>query len=592
MRRLLAWSITLLLIAAGLLWPLLFDGGGSGGGTVDDPMVIRDYRADFVVADDGELTAVETITGEFPADRHGIFRYWDVVNPNSPRIRQRPVVESVTRDGAPEPYEMLWESGERFRVAKIGSAEVTLSPGDHVFEMRYRIPGVLDPGDTGADRRFATTTGDPNAPSTFFWNVIAPSWNNRIDRAEISVTLPADVTGVQCSVGYGVGRACDLTTTGRTVRIEARDLPPRTPVTVRTGVDADPPPRDELPWSHRWDRILGGSVDGLTWMLGLSALAALGGYVWTRSAVERPPAFPLQYAPPPGIGPVQAEYIRTEKVPRHGLTATLFHLAEQDLVTLVQVNSKQWEVRGTAGKSRWADVDPVGVAVGSALKVIGTGTEFEAKHTARAGEKLSKARTDMAAAVKDWALDDGVMVKRGREGWLQTANILAAVLAVCGFFGWGFATTMAGLPFAMFFVVTIPAWFGGLGTRRTPEGRQLWSQVGGFHRMLCTDSAEARFDFAARKDLYTAYLPFAVAAGVAALWAKKYEMVMGVPAPQPEWYHSSTPSGSSFTGGSDGGGGFESFESALSSSINAYTASQAASSSSSSSSSSGSSFSG
>lgn len=120
-------------------------------------------------------------------------------------------------------------------------------------------------------------------------------------------------------------------------------------------------------------------------MLGLNALAALGGYVWTRSAVERPPAFPLQYAPPPGIGPVQAEYIRTEKVPRHGLTATLFHLAEQDLVTLVQVNSKQWEVRGTAGKSRWADVDPVGVAVGSALKVIGTGTEFEAKHTARAG---------------------------------------------------------------------------------------------------------------------------------------------------------------------------------------------------------------
>lgn len=167
MRRLLPWSITLLLIAAGLLWPLLFD-GGSGGGTVDDPMVIRDYRAEFNVADDGELTAVETITGEFPSGRHGIFRYWDVANPNSPRIRQRPVVESVTRDGAAEPHEMLWENGERFRVAKIGSADATLSPGSHVFEIRYRIPGVLDPGDTGADRRFATTTRDPNAPSTSF----------------------------------------------------------------------------------------------------------------------------------------------------------------------------------------------------------------------------------------------------------------------------------------------------------------------------------------------------------------------------------------------------------------------------------------
>ena len=49
--------------------------------------------------------------------------------------------------------------------------------------------------------------------------------------------------------------------------------------------------------------------------------------------------------------------------------------------------------------------------------------------------------------------------------------------------------------------------------------------------MLVTDSAEARFDFAARKDLYTAYLPFAVAAGAAALWAKKYQAITGLPAP-------------------------------------------------------------
>ena len=42
----------------------------------------------------------------------------------------------------------------------------------------------------------------------FFWNVIAPSWNNRIQHADISVTLPSDVTGAQCSVGYGVGAPC------------------------------------------------------------------------------------------------------------------------------------------------------------------------------------------------------------------------------------------------------------------------------------------------------------------------------------------------------------------------------------------------
>ena len=85
--------------------------------------------------------------------------------------------------------------------------------------------------------------------------------------------------------------------------------------------------------------------------------------------------------------------------------------------------------------------------------------------------------------------------------------------------------------------------------------------------MLVTDSAEARFDFAARKDLYTAYLPYAVAAGAAALWAQKYQAATGTIAPQPDWYHSSTGSNYHSFSDSSGAPSFDSFESALSSSI-------------------------
>ena len=89
--------------------------------------------------------------------------------------------------------------------------------------------------------------------------------------------------------------------------------------------------------------------------------------------------------------------------------------------------------------------------------------------------------------------------------------------------------------------------------------------------MLTTDSAEPRFDFAVRKDLYTAYIPFAVAAGVAPpWWAKKYEAAMGEPAPQPDWYDTTMLGADGFSGGT-GGPDFDSFESALSSSIGAYT---------------------
>ena len=578
MGRLFKWLIPLALITFGLLWPLVFRGGAEAT-DVADPVVFSNYKADFVVGRDGQLDAVETITAEFPGGRHGIFRWWDIANQNNERLRQRPEVTSILLDGEPVSYQMLWEGGERFRVAKIGDPDEYLAPGTHVFEIRYSIAGVLDPGTTGADKTFAAATGEPStSPSVFFWNVITGS-NSRIERADISITLPGDVGRVQCSVGYGVGRECrDVTVSGNKVDLWALNLQPQTPVTVRAGVDVPTPPQVSLPWPYTWDRILGQSVTGVAGIAGLTALFGLGAFLWYRTTVEPSPGFPLQYAPPPGLGPVQAEYIRTESVPKNGLTATLFYLAERGLIDLRQVSDKQWNIRGKAEPGAWADVDPVSVAVGSALKVMKPGTEFQAKHTVKSGQKLNKAKTDLAVAVSKWAYDNGLMVKRKKELWVRTANAISFILMFFGIFRWGFPVTMCALPFAAFFLFSAGSWADGVGSRRTPAGRELWSRVGGFHRMLATDSAETRFDFSARKDLYTAYVPFAVAAGVAALWAKKYETAMGSPAPQPDWYNSSSATGWGFAG-SSGGPSFDSFDSALSSSIGAYTASQSSSSS-------------
>jgi hypothetical protein len=85
MWRVIRWLIPLALITFGLLWPLVFR-GGSEAKDVSDPVVFSNYKGDFVVNSDGRLDAVETITAEFPSGRHGIFRYWDVANQNSPRV--------------------------------------------------------------------------------------------------------------------------------------------------------------------------------------------------------------------------------------------------------------------------------------------------------------------------------------------------------------------------------------------------------------------------------------------------------------------------------------------------------------------------
>src|ERR1700754_377304 len=369
MGRVVRWLIPLALITFGLLWPLVIQ-GGSEASDVQDPVVFSNYKADLVVNRDGRLDAVEKITAEIPSGRHGIFQWWDISNQNNPGLRQKPEVNSILLDGEPVPYQMMWEGGERFRVAKIGDPDRTLTWGTHVFEIRYSIPGVLDPGTPGANKTFAASTGEPStSPSVFMWDVVARSWNNDIEQADISVPLPGGIGRVQCSVGFGVGRECrDVAINGDSVRFSAVNLAPRTPVTVRAGVDVPTPQQATLPWPSAWDRILGQSVTGVVWIAGLTVAFGLGAFLWYRTTVEPSPGFPLQYAPPPGLGPVQTEYIRTETVAKNGLTATLFYLAERRLVDLRQVNEKQWNIRGIAGAGAWADVDPVSVAVGSALK--------------------------------------------------------------------------------------------------------------------------------------------------------------------------------------------------------------------------------
>ena len=82
----------------------------------------------------------------------------------------------------------------------------------------------------------------------------------------------------------------------------------------------------------------------------------------------------------------------------------------------------------------------------------------------------------------------------------------------------------------------LPVLAPGASTIRTPKGREAWSRLGGFRRVLSTPSSEARFDFCGRKELYTAYIPWAVAFGCAREWAEKYRVEAREEPPVPGYY--------------------------------------------------------
>lgn len=185
-------------------------------------------------------------------------------------------------------------------------------------------------------------------------------------------------------------------------------------------------------------------------------------------------------------------------------------------------------------------------AVASGLGIDRPGRTFTADGSIAAGKRLLAAEAGLTSAAHRWAFGEGFLVERTTVLLIRVVSVCALFAAVLAAFR-AFGPTMWVLPFAVLFVLCVPTWGRNYGAQRTATGRVLWSRAGGFHRMLSTDSAEARFDFSARSELYTANLPYATAAGVADRWADKYRVETGRIDPLPGWFESTNDSRTSIS---------------------------------------------
>ena len=556
-------GLAVLLLA--VLFPALTYGFGGGGPDTSDETTITEYDVDYTLASDGDLAVRQTITVDFPfSGKHGIFEFFDRVDPSAPHARR--IVEdlAVTRDGRDEPFETSTEDHGRYTVAKIGSADRTLDGGEHVYVIRYRVPGVIEPGTDGHE-------------SQWYWNVVPGGWAQSIDHAVLTVHLPAAAQAVQCARGVGATGGCSLRGEGtRTLRIEAKDLPPRTPVTVKVGLDiATPPAGHSVPWTPRWDGVLSGSLPVALVILGIAALAGTLGWWLARRTHEDDPAFPLFYAPPDGIGPAQGRYLLTERVGREAFVASILQAGEKGAVKLER-QGEIWTMTDQSGQAPWDHVDPVTRQIGRLLS--GPGTRFTAsKGDVAAGLQLKERMAAVDSDTKAWAKREGLMVPSGLGG-LGGLSVVGAVL-VTGylvFTGGGPGVSALALVPGLYALGAAPLLMPGATTRRTAKGRDLWSRVGGFRRVLSTPSSEDRFDFGARKDLYTAYIPWAVAFGCADAWADKYRTETGQEPPAPGYFAGGYYGGSL---GSSVSSMVDDFDSTLSGAISSYEATQSSSSS-------------
>ena len=226
--------------------------------------------------------------------------------------------------------------------------------------------------------------------------------------------------------------------------------------------------------------------------------------------------------------------VYSETVDRSTYVATLMYAAEKGAVDLTR-DGDTWTIKDKAGPAGWAGLDPVTTDVAHLLG--GPGATFTAsKKDVAAGQRLGTEIKRFDSSVETWARSSGNIVTSGLGGLGGLLVLIGlGLMLACAIWN-PFSMTALGLIPGGFAIGGLSLMATGSGTSRTRAGRDLWSKVGGFRRMLATPSSKERFDFSGRKELYTAYIPWAVALDCADEWAAKYRIEVGEEPPVPHYF--------------------------------------------------------
>lgn len=564
MRRAVVSVFAVLIVIGAMLLPALFGSfDDSESDAAAETAVITNYTADFEVDADGDMSATETLDVDFPLSKHGIFRFFDIADPADSHIRYVPENIRVTRDGSSDGVDLSTERGGRYVVAKIGRADVSLS-GSHRYVITYDVDGVLSDPINGA------------RGSQFYWNLIPGGWRMPITKATLRATTPTPPQDTRCAVGAGSDAGCQASTSGNTLTVTTGSLEPNTPVTVQTALSTAAPGQKSLPWSLPFDPVFGRSVPLAIVFALLAVVAGVVSWLLARSVREPPPAYPLMYGPPEGMGPAQGAYVLTEKISDDMYAATMLELGEKGVAEIADVDGA-WTITGRDGDV--SRLDSVTAQTATTLGIT-PGQSFSAQPgDVEGGKALKAARARFDSSVTSWSQATGLMQVKGIGSIGAFLVIGAALGAGYLFFFSPFHMSLIGLPLAIFAVFALPLAAPEAKTFRTKKGREAWSHIGGFRRVLGTASSEARFDFSGRKELYTQYIPWAVAFGVAEVWAAKYRIEVGEDPPTPSYFGAGHGYAAGYGLASMSNFSAD-FNSSVSSAISAYQATQTTSSSS------------
>jgi uncharacterized membrane protein YgcG len=529
-----AFSILFVFTFAGL-----FIGGfvsshvsGSTSRPLDEGWTITSFQSDITVAPDSTLTISEDIKVDFSGqEKHGIFRTIPLRYRYSDTQDRyfNLAVQAVTDGTQAVPYTVSVDNDNE--VIKIGDPAVLVT-GAQRYVITYTVAGALN---SFADH------------DELFWNVDGALWPVSKVSVMSTVHLPAgSFLRATCYQGTpGSTERCEFNHAGSSVAYTStRPLPIGQEMSVvaalNKGAVSVPPPMLE----PRLRQFPQDAFDINPLTVGLAVLVlilGLGLVAWNWWAHGRDREYLTQYylthdpsqgaaplfahepvavefGPPSNLRPAELGLILDESADQKDVTATIVDLAVRGFLTISEVQGQSdwtftWKGADTSGLMPYEQTILSGLFAGrTEVKLSDLRGTF--------APTLREAEQEIYSdAVSHQLFSTSPQHARTSWGCMGVALILVGVAlsAILGLsLGWGLVGASVAIT-GLVLTATFP-----FMAQRTAAGRDLMQHTLGF-RLYMTTAEKYRQQFAAKADVFTQLLPYAIVFGCVSLWAKAFE---------------------------------------------------------------------
>ena len=428
--------------------------------------------------------------------------------------------------------------------------------GVHSYRVTYQVEGWVNS---------AAAFGEEH--DELYLNVIGDRWEIPIREARVTVNGPEQVSDAMCLTGQASRTPCTSSAhDGLTAAFAQEGLEAGQELTVAVGFPAGTFRGVEPFLQERWsvDRAFTATpVTGVLAALGLiggvgavtatarrrgrdeqylgltPGLAPAEGQVATVGSRRRGPVA-VQFTPPEGFRAGQLGTLVDEIADPHDVTATIVDLAVRGYLVIEQTESP--DERGSGGAWRLARVP----AMQDRYLLPFERLLMQEIFAGREAVNLTGLRTTFAASmsqVQDALCED--VTSRGwfrgnpkqvRTAWLG-AGVALTVLGVLMTVVLAIWTSLALLGVPLVVAGVLLAAVSKVAPARTADGTAVLAQALGFQHYLATAEAN-QLRFEEDEDLFSRYLPFAVAFGLTERWAKLFAELaaQGRALPEPTWY--------------------------------------------------------